>query len=64
VGIKWNFWKRAAAKISTSAKNVEARIRKNCFQDSPLDKVAKEVILAPPERVRLEHADSERRDFL
>jgi len=27
-----------------------------------LDKVTKEVILAPQERVRLEHADSERKD--
>ena len=48
--IKWNFWKKAAAKISTSAKNVGTRIRKNYFQDSLLDKVAREVIPAPPER--------------
>jgi len=50
VDIKWNFWKKAAAKISTSAKNVGAWIRKNYFQDSLLDKVAREVIHAQPER--------------
>jgi len=63
-GIRPNFWKKAAAKIITSAKNVEAWIRKNYFQDSLLDKVAREVIHAPPERVRLEHVDSDRRDYL
>jgi hypothetical protein len=64
VGIKWNFWKKAAAKINTFAKNAGVRIRKNYFQDLLLDKVAKEVILARPEHVRLEHADSEGRDWL
>jgi len=63
-GTRWNFWKKAPAKISTSAKNVGAWIRKNYFQDSLLDKVAREVIPAPPERVRPEHVDFDRKDFL
>jgi hypothetical protein len=49
-GTRQNFWKKAPAKISTSAKNVGAWIRKNYFQDLLLDKVAREVIPAPPER--------------
>jgi hypothetical protein len=63
-GTRQNFWKKAPAKISTSAKNVGARICKNCFQDSPLDKVAKEIIPAQPERAPLELADYDRRDYL
>ena len=52
------------AKINTSVKNAEARIRKNCFQDSLSDKVAKGVILAPQGRVLPEHADSEKSLFM
>jgi len=64
VDIKWNFWKKTAVKINTSAKNVGVWIRKNYFQDSLLDKVAREVIPVPPERVRLEHVDSDRKDLI
>jgi len=63
-GTRRNFWKKAPAKISTSAKNVEVWIRKKCFQGLLLDKVAREVIPAPPERVRLEHVGSDRKEFL
>jgi hypothetical protein len=61
---KWNFWKKAATRISTSAKSVEAWIRRNCFQDLLSDIVARQVIPAQPERARLEHVDSKRRDCL
>ena len=47
-----------------SAKSVEARIRRNCFQDLPSDIVARQVVPAQPERARLELVDSERRDCL
>ena len=56
---KWIFWKKAATRASTFAKNVEVQIRKNYFRDFPLDKAAKEVIPAQPER-----ADFLRKDVL
>jgi len=59
VGTKRNFWKKAAAKASTSAKNVEVRICRNYFQVFPLGKAIREAIPAQPERV-----DSDRKDCL
>ena len=59
MGTKRNFWKKAAAKTSTFAKNVEVQIRKNYFRAFPLGKAAKEVIPAQPER-----ADFLRKDVL
>jgi len=50
VGTKRNFWKKAAAKISMLAKNAEVQICRKCFQASPLDKAAEEVI--PAQQVR------------
>ena len=63
-GTRRNSWKKALAKISMSAKNVEAWIRKKHFQGLLLDKAAREVIPAPPERVRPGHVDFDRKDFL
>jgi len=59
VGTKRNFWKKAAARASTFAKNVEVQIRKNYFRDFPLGKVTREAIPA-----QLEHADFLRKDVL
>ena len=59
VGTKRNFWKKAAARTSTFAKNVEVRICGNCFQDSPSGKATREAIPAQPER-----ADFLRKDVL
>jgi len=56
---KRNFWKEAAAKANTPAKNVGVQICRNCFQDSPLDKAAREAIPA-----QLERADFLRKDIL
>jgi len=47
---KWIFWKKAAARASTFAKNVEVQIRKNYFRDFPSGKAVKEAIPAQPER--------------
>jgi len=63
-GIKQNFWKKAAAKTSTSAKNAEVQICRSCFQVFPSGKAAREAILAQPERVQLERVDSDRKDVL
>jgi hypothetical protein len=63
-GIRPNSWKKAVVRTSTSAKNVEVRICKNYFQAFPLGKAAREAIHAQPERVQLEHVDSDRKDFL
>ena len=62
--IKWNFWKKVVTRISMSAKSVEVRIRKNCFQDLPSDIVARQVVRAQPEHARPERVDCDRRDFL
>jgi len=59
VGTRQNFWKKAAVKTSTFAKNVEVQMCKNCFRAFPLGKATKEVIPAQPER-----ADFLRKDVL
>jgi len=59
VGTKRNFWRKAAAKASTSAKNVEVQICKDCFRVFPLGKAVKEAVPAQPER-----ADFLRKDIL
>jgi hypothetical protein len=59
VGTKRNFWKKAAARTSMSAKNVEVQICRNYFQDSPSGKAVKEAVPAQPER-----ADFLRKDIL
>ena len=46
------------------AKSAGAQIRRNYFQDLLLDRVAREMIPAPPERARREHVDSNGRDYL
>jgi len=63
-GAKRNFWKKAAARASTSAKNVEVRICRNCFQVFLLGKAARGAIPAQPEHVQLERVDSDRKDYL
>ena len=63
-GIKPNSWKKAIVRKSTSAKNVEVRICRNYFQVFPLDKAVMVAIHAQPERVQLEHVDSDRKDIL
>jgi len=63
-GIRPNFWKKAAVKTSTSAKNVEVRKCRNYFQVFPLGKAAKEAIPAQPERVLPELVDSDRKGCL
>jgi len=64
VSTKQNFWKKAAAKISTSAKNVEVQTCRNYFQVFPLGKAIRESIPAQPERAQLERAASRRKDHL
>jgi len=59
VGTKRNFWKKAAARTNTFAKNVEVRICGNYFRAFPSGKATKEVIPAQPER-----ADYLRKDVL
>jgi len=59
-----NSWKKAEAKASASAKNVEVRICRNYFQVFPLDEAAKGAIPAQQGRVQPEHVDSDRKDFL
>ena len=61
VAIKRIFWKRAIAKASTSAKNVEAQICINCFQVFPSGKATRQAVPARPERVQLERVDFDRR---
>jgi len=62
-GIRPNFWKKAAVKRDTSAKNVEVQICKNCFQVFLLGKTVRVAIPAQPERAQQEHADSDRKDL-
>jgi hypothetical protein len=63
VGTKRNFWKKAAAKASTTVKNVEAQICGNFFQVFPSDKAVGAAIPAQQERVQLERVDFDRKDF-
>jgi hypothetical protein len=62
VATRPNLWKKAAAKASTSAKNVEAHTCRNCFQDSPLDKAGRGLIPSQLERAQPERADFLRKD--
>jgi len=64
VGTRPNSWKKAAAKTSTPAKNVEVQIRGNYFRAFPLGKAARGAIPAQPERVLLERVDSDRKGCL
>jgi hypothetical protein len=64
VGIKPNSWKKAGAKISMFAKNVEAQIRRNFSPVFPSGKAAREAIPARLERVQPEHVDYDRKDCL
>jgi len=64
VGTKRNFWKKAAAKASTFAKNVEVQICRDYFQVFPSGKAVREAIPAQPERVPLERAAFNRKDCL
>jgi len=50
VGKRQNFWKKAAAKASMSAKNAGVQICRSCFQASPLGKVGRTAVLAQPVR--------------
>ena len=58
-GIRWNSWKKAAARTSTSAKSVEVRICKNCFLVFPLGKAVRETIF-----VQRAHVPYLRKDIL
>jgi hypothetical protein len=46
-----NLWKKERAIQSTSAKNVDVQICRNCFQASLLGEATKDVIPVQPERV-------------
>jgi len=63
VGIRPNFWKKAAARATMFAKSVEVRICKNYFQDFPLDRatILRHGAMKP---VQLERVESDRKDFL
>jgi len=64
VGTKRNFWKKAVAGKNTFVKNVEVQICRNYFQVFPWGKAAREATPAQPERVPLERAASDKKDYL